>query len=76
MNSKDPIFVEYCQAADAVRCGDESVAAVDRLKKAEAALEAKRRAERAAEAPAKPGWWNLPVAASCWNDDAKYAEQN
>jgi hypothetical protein len=67
------ILKEYRESADAVRCGDESPEALLRLEKAEAALREERKAQRALQpaAATKPGWWNLPVAASCWEGDAR-----
>lgn len=75
MDRNNPIAIEYREAADAVRCGDESAAALDRLARAEAARDEARREERAVEPKAGSGWWNLPVAESCWRDDAKYIER-
>jgi hypothetical protein len=51
------ILKEYREAADAVRCGDESPEALLRLEKAEAALRAERKAQRALQpiAETKPG---------------------
>lgn len=62
-----PEFQAYKAAADAVRKGDSSPAALARLAQAEGAYEASKPAPQ----PCAGGWWNIPAAPSCWRADAR-----
>jgi hypothetical protein len=66
---------EYREAADAVRCADVVTPEMEaRYDAAKAAYDAHRVPIVQAETVAQPegaGWWNLPIARSCWEGDAR-----
>lgn len=71
----DEIKKEYREAADAVRCAPVVTPAMEaRYAAAKAAYDAQRAPLVRAEIAARPkgeGWWNLPIARSCWAEDGR-----
>ncbi|CAG9236910.1 hypothetical protein PSP6_700007 [Paraburkholderia tropica] len=68
----DAIKKEYREAADAVRCAQVVTPEMDaRYTAAKAAFDAQRAQTEGEVAPKAPGWWNLPVADSCWAGDGR-----
>lgn len=69
----DQIKKEYRDAADAVRCAEVVTPAMEaRYAAAKEAYDAQRAPVVQAEIAARPktgGWWNLPIARTCWAED-------
>jgi len=62
------VKTEYRDAADAIRS---AATVTPEMEARYAVAKAAYDAARPKPAPVKPGWWNLPVAASMWADDGR-----